>query len=493
MKRTFAFFFSLAGLAALLGPNTAKAQNLDAGSVWLYNLTDGSQLVDDCPICDRIPIVEPIRGTFELRLLENSPLAMTYALENINFTNSGTLNRTYQVTGNGFLNVSGEVAVKLNLYLEVFINNGITNRLCYFDTNWAGFNHPWPMFQAGIDQTNGTPAQQFHLDLNAAPFREIWFSTASNFTAGISNEILSNGDLLSNKGRRVKANTQLTSRFVLMPPAPDVGLKDFDILSGGEIVFSIEQDVFSEKLGQTLHAGDLLSARGTILRTNESFLAAFQPQSITNAGLSAVQVMSAGETWFSVQTSFVSKALNTVITPGDLLSDSGAIIRSNAQLLSRFKPADPSTNAGLKAVYVWPSGEIWFCTESPFKGADGVDYSPGDILSDQGYVVLRNSELLAAFAPSTTTNIAADALWVVTDVMTETRPPLLGPPLPQISNSPPVATLNWFAPGRVFQLERATNVSGPYLPASPIQPDNSATDAGGLTNSTRNFYRVRQW
>ncbi len=493
MNRAFAFFLSIAGLAALLGPNTARAQNLDPGSVWLYNHIDGSQLVDDCPVCDRIPIVEPIRGTFELRVLENSPLATTFAIANINFTNSGTLNRTYQVTGNGFLNVSGEVAIKLNLYLKVFINNGITNQLCYFDTNWAGFNRPWPMFQASVDQTNGTPAQQFHLDLNAAPFREIWFSTSSNFSAGISNEIVSSGDLLSNKGRRVKANTQLTSPFVLMPPAPDLGLKDFDILPGGEVAFSVEQQAFSEKLGLTLHSGDLLSAQGTILRTNPSLIAAFQPQSTTDAGLGAVQVMSANETWFSVQTNFFSKALNTLITPGDLLSDSGTIIRSNAQLISRFRPAEPSTNAGLKAVYVWPNGEIWFCIGSGFKSADSLEYTPGDVLSDQGYVVFRNSELLAVFAPTTTTNVAADGLWVVTDVITETRPPVLAPPLPQPTNSPPTATLRWVGPGRVFQLERATNVSGPYLPASPIQPDMTSTDATGLTNSTRNFYRVRQW
>ena len=42
-----------------------------ADQVWRYQLLEGSTFTDDCPICDRIPIVVPMRGTFQLRLLED--------------------------------------------------------------------------------------------------------------------------------------------------------------------------------------------------------------------------------------------------------------------------------------------------------------------------------------------------------------------------------------------------------------------------------------
>ncbi len=482
------------GLAALLSSplSSATAQNLDPGSVWVYHLIEGSTIVDDCPICDRVPIVEPVRGTFELRSLENGPLFSSYSIQNLYFTNTGSLGQSYTVSGSGVFQIGGEFFVKLSLYLELWIDNGITNRLCYFATNWAGLNRPWPMFQVSVDQTNGTPAQQFHLDLNAAPFREIWFSPASDFSSAISNAVLSNGDLLSNQGRRVKTNAQLLRHFVPMPATPDLGLKDFDILSGGEIAFSLEQDTWSEALGVTLHPGDLLSNRGTILRTNQSLLAAFLPGPPTEVGLAAVQVISPSETWFSVQTNFFSMALNSTVTSGDLLSDSGTVVRSNTQLLSRFKPTDPAANAGLKAVYAWPSGEIWFSTDKVFTGGDLTQYAPGDILSDQGYVVCRNAELLSAFAPTVTTNIPLDGLWVVTDVISEPRPVLFLPPLPRLINAPPAAMLSWRGPGHVYQLERALTVGGPYTPIGPITPDSAGNDTG-VTNSPWSFYRVHQW
>ena len=57
------------------------------------------------------------------------------------------------------------------------------------------------------------------------------------------------GDLLSSAGRVVRRNNDLTRNLGLMPIAPDVGLDAVDIIAGGEILFSINQDVFSETLG----------------------------------------------------------------------------------------------------------------------------------------------------------------------------------------------------------------------------------------------------
>ena len=52
---------------------------------WFYTLVDGSQLLDDCPICDRLSRPVPMWGTFQLRLLVQGPLFSSYALENISF------------------------------------------------------------------------------------------------------------------------------------------------------------------------------------------------------------------------------------------------------------------------------------------------------------------------------------------------------------------------------------------------------------------------
>ncbi|HEY5909034.1 MAG TPA: hypothetical protein VJA21_00365 [Verrucomicrobiae bacterium] len=474
----------------------APAQDLTPGTTWLYQLTEGSQIIDDCPICDRLPIVEPIRGTFELRLLQQNPLFTDYAIENLWFTNASATGRTYRLAGRGVLEIGGEIAVRQSLFLNVYIYNGITNDPVLLTTNSTGVTRLWPMVQIDADQTNGTLVQQYHLDLNAAPLREMWFSTTEDFTAGIwgtPTNLVSRGDLLSIQGRRVRSNAQLARLLGVMPPVPDLGLKDFDLRAGGEIAFSFNEAVWSETLGRLLLPGDLLSDQGLVLRSNQGLIAAFNPETVPaeGVGLMAVQTMVNGETWFSVATNFFSKSLGTTVMPGDLLSDAGAVVRGNAQLLSRFKPTDPATNAGLTAVYVWPSAEIWFCTATAFSGANAAHYDAGDLLSDQGYVVYRNAELLAAFAPLKT-NAPLDGLWLVTDTIPMHAPPVMRSPRPL--NQPPTSfAFTWQGEGQVFQLERSTNVGGPYLPAGPIVPDTAAVDNATLDAPGSRFYRVRQW
>lgn len=475
---------------------TSNAQDLSPGAVWRYSLTQGSQFIDDCPNCDRIPIVTPVRGTFDLRFLTADPLNTYYAIENLWFTNAGPIGPRYQVAGHGVFTIGGEIALRQSLYLEVSVYNEVTNQLIYFSTNWTSITRRWPMLQVGADQTNGTAAQQYHLDLSAAPLREIWFSSVVDFKSTIwqpPTNVFSHGDLLSTDGRIVTRNSLLRRGFVLQPPAPDIGLKDFDILSGAEIAFSIEQSVWSEGLGQMLEKGDLLSNRGRILRKNNSLLAAFDPDltATDTPGLAAVKIVDATETRFSVQTNFFSKALNTTVSSGDLISDSGTIIRRNAQLLSQFKPVDPSTDAGLRAVYLWPGGEIWFFVEKSFGGANGITYEAGDLLSDQGYVVYRNAELLATFVPPAGATVPLDGLWVVTDTIPNSSAPSLS--VPWLISNPTAAVLRWDGLGHVFQLEKSTNAAGPFFPALPIEPDTSAIDEGAPTNSARIFYRVRQW
>src|SRR4030095_14406029 len=102
------------------------------------------------------------------------------------------------------------------------------------------------------------------------------------------------------------------------------------------------------------------------------------------------------------------------------------IVKSNYELLAKFHPANTNIDYGLDAVYVWPSGEIWFSTEDGFSGADLELYRPCDLLSDHGYVVFRNLELVGAFAPmEDLADFGLDGLFIVTDVTPSASPPTI--------------------------------------------------------------------
>lgn len=489
--------------AMLMVANLALAPTADGQSSsppWFYTLVNGSQLLDDCPICDRLSAPVPMGGTFQLRLLVQGPIYSSYALENISFHAGIPGGTTYQITGQGTYVFGGEVANLQSLSLTLLIDDGVNPMLGYFTNDSSLVTRRWPMMQISVTQTNGTAARVFHLGINAAPFWEIWFSTVQPFTAGRWNpptNTMIAGDLLSSIGQVAKRNQQLCERLGIMPMVPDLGLKDVGILPGGEIAFSIEQDVFSETLGG-LHAGDLLADWGRVLRTNSKLLSPFAPSPVppAGAGLGAVKVTDDGAVYFSVQTNFYSVKLGRTVQTGDLLADSGDVVRSKAQLLANFNPAKPAADCGLSAVFLWPSGEIWFSTTQGFAGPGTSFYAAGDLLSDQGYVVYRNAELLSAFQPgASVTNLGLDALYVITDV-----PPLgkgLGPAqlaLPQPTNQPPASLVfEWSAAGHVFQLERAAVPAGPYLPASRIDTDGPFLDPGVLTNQAQAFYRLHQW
>ena len=484
--------FVIAVALFLAGSRAVFAQALTTNQPWAYLLLSDSYLLDDCLFCDRIPVQAPMRGTFNLRLLENNTFSSRYAIEDIDFT-AGP-GRTYTVKGGGTFEIGGEVAVTLRVFLQVQIDDGFTNKVCYFTNATKTIDRPWPMMDITLDQTNGIPAQTFTLRLAAAPVREIWFSTASFFTATSGQEAsngVMGGDLISTSGRVVKRNSDLFTSVGAYPPAPDLGLDAVDILPGGEIAFSLGIDIFSETLGPLQH-GDLLSTRGLILRTNQDLLAPFviQPPA-PDAGLDAVHVRDTGEILFSIQTNIFSEQLSVTLHRGDLLSSAGTIFRSNQQLLARFQPANNTNDYGLDALYVWPSGEIWFSTEDGFQDKTLGPISGGDLLSDQGYIVFRNSELLNAFTPTNApSDVGLDALYVVTDATLPAPVPRLAI---QVTNSIANAALTWQGQGRVFQVERADDVTGPFLPLSAILPDLFFEDLGTLTNRAQSYYRLRQW
>lgn len=197
------------------------------------------------------------------------------------------------------------------------------------------------------------------LGLDAAcvgPRGDIWFSFEEQdlpvWSEGLARP-LKHGDLLSSAGYVVRSNEQLLKRFGRMPVVSDAGL---DAVARGPyraILFSVEEGFFSETLGVYVGAGDLLSHRGVVVRTNEQLLSNFAVRPITNVwhdyGLDAILPRPNGEFWFSTEEGFQDEQLGWV-GDGDLLSTTGRVIARNLDLLTEFGPLEDAANFGLDAV-----------------------------------------------------------------------------------------------------------------------------------------------
>ena len=476
---------------------SANAQTGSPGQRWTYRLLEGSTFLDDCQICGRPTITRPMRGTFDLTLLEDAGTVARYALSNISFVVSNGTNTQDRITGEGSYTLisPGPATPFPEMTLQASINDSTNAYVFTIDTNAPVVDRAWPVLQISLIETQqATLSQVYHMDLLAAPLREIWFSTASGLTASKwqspTNQI-SSGDFLSDRGRTVRRNTELLRNLGIMPGIPEIGIDAVDIARGGEILFSLNEDVFSETLGP-IHHGDLLSDRRGMVKRNQELLAAFKPADAGfDYGLDAVQIMTNGETYFSISTNLVSPQIGMLFR-GDILSDQGRLVKSHQQLLSRFKPDIMDHDYGLDALFVWPSGEVWFSTEETFNDAQWGPIQAGDLLSDQGFVVFRNLELTAAFAPvEHLADFGLDALYIVTDAI----PPAPAPRIDSIrrASSSGDVSVGWNGSGRVFQVEKAGRATGPFLPSSPILPDLSWVDFGAARTDAEGFYRLRQW
>jgi hypothetical protein len=479
----------IAGAVAFLSGLFASLTR--AAEVTHYRLLHGSILIDDCPICGRPTVPEPMRGTFDLRVLESTPMGTRYSLENIHFT-AGTT-RTYTVQGEGSLEIGGEVAVTQKMDLEVDISDDSTRppKPCELKTDPVPLSRAMPMMEVSVEQTNGTFTQVYSLTILAAPLRDLWFSTRDFFNRGVGpEEFILGGDLLSLTGRVIKRNSDLYGSIGATPPGPDLGLDAVHVLPGGEIAFSLDTGFPMTNVGP-VHHGDLLSTAGRIVRRNEELLTAFNvPPPSTDAGLDGVQLLDSGEILFSIESDVFSGKLGTMLHRGDLLSSTGKVTRTQQQLLQKFHPPS-SADFGLDAFYQWPGGEIWFSTEQGFTDSQLGPVTDGDLLSDDGSIVFNNNELLAAFGPpATSAGLGLDALFIVTDV---TSPP--APPVLNLAVKPGTQTLHlsWQSTARVFQVERSTDLSESFEAISPVIPALSWDDEGALQNRPRAFYRLRQW
>jgi hypothetical protein len=482
----------LSAVAFAFGVAQAAAQVDVVGSRVRYTLLEGSYLIDDCLICGRPTIQQPLRGTFDLVLLQNTAPYRKFGVQNIDFHTTPPSWLERHVTGDGTYVRFEEFALLQDMTLATQIKDSTTNRPAFFTNETRLVERPFPLIQVDLKQTNGTLLQTFSLRLFAAPVREIWFSTSSGFLStnrpAPGNQI-SGGDLISNRGRVVKRNLDFVGRLGVMPSVPDLGLDAVNIARRGQLLFSLPADVFSETLGP-LHHGDLLSSQGAIVKRNQDLLAAFNPPSTADAGLDAVQVLPSGEILFSIRSNIVISS-NLTLSRGDILSDKGRVYLSHQQLLAAFQPAVTNRDFGLDALYILPSGEIWFSTEEGFTDNRLGVVQAGDLLSSFGYRVFSNQDLLAAFAPSNPSkDYGLDALFVVAD----TQPPP-ATPLRIVRQTVTGSNLHfeWEGDGSVFQVESASNLMGPWSPCSEPIPDLSCDVARELGPSPASFFRVREW
>jgi len=244
------------------------------------------------------------------------------------------------------------------------------------------------------------------------PVPDVWFSTEVGFHAGRLDadaadniRYVSPGDLLSRRGHVVRTNHELTAHLGIMPVVPDLGLDAVILGPRRQIWFSFEEEIeqiWSETLGVWLKHGDLLSDAGYVVQTNEQLLERFvRMPVVADAGLDAATRAPNRAIFFSTEDDFFSEALGVTVKHGDLLSNRGHIVRTNAQLMQNFRPTDATQvpDYGLDAVILQPRKEIWFSTEVGFEDANLGPISDGDLLSTSGYVVARNLELLAEFGP----------------------------------------------------------------------------------------------
>lgn len=492
--KTFGLLLAAWALGLSL-PVTAQVSTGAAGT-WRYTLLGPSMVLVDCPMCGRPAIPEALRGGFEMRLVVSNFMNQVWVVEKVEFYTGDAQRPTRRFTGSGQWRWETPPAQppkqEMTLALTITVEGVVTNLALNFTNDFSDLPRPFPLLNLALTDTRGSHFEVYHLDLLAAPAREIWFSTRHNFTGGRGING-SRGDLLAADGHIVRRHGELVGRLGFMPMVGEYNLDAVDLGPQGEIQFSLEEDVFSETQGTMMYHGDLLSNRGRVIKSYSQWLAPFVPMPPTpNVGLDAVSRLPNGVRVFSVRESVFSQSLGKVIRPGDLLTEQGQIYRTAEQLLAQFKPRD-AAEPGLDAVYVWPHGEIWFSTEVGFQ--DGVlgPIQAGDLLSSYGYVVFRNLDLLAPFQPlEDLADFGLDALYVVTD---STLPPATPPRLTAIqwNRATGMLSLQWDGAGQVFQLEGALSPLGPWQPLRPPEPDVATTLMLPGQAPPMQFFRLRQW
>src|SRR5262249_24603252 len=137
---------------------------------WQYRLLEGSTLVDDCLICGRPTILQPLRGSFRLVLLQDIPPFVRYELREMSFWVGNASNATYSVAGAGTYQISGEVAVFQDMTLQVGLTDPdkvTTNKV--FTNDVRTIDRNWPILDVHLVQSDVNWVHYYSLHLLATP------------------------------------------------------------------------------------------------------------------------------------------------------------------------------------------------------------------------------------------------------------------------------------------------------------------------------------
>ena len=145
--------------------------------------------------------------------------------------------------------------------------------------------------------------------------------------------------------------SELVSYLNVLPVTPDLGLDAVRlVLDPGHadmagiplpiVLFSTRRPAFSERLGP-LRGDDLLSTRDGILLRRDDWLRPFLPAPAdVDPGLDAFSRLPDGRFVLSVAEDFLSERLGRTVTSGDLLTSEGRLFRRESELFRAFLPLD---------------------------------------------------------------------------------------------------------------------------------------------------------
>lgn len=200
----------------------------------------------------------------------------------------------------------------------------------------AGFN---PKF--GFPMDRGLDALSI---VGTEQDKTIVFSTARGFYSRKLGRQISDGDLLTNKGDLVATNQDLVAAF--QPRGSNFGLdaafvRNLSGPNGLDVWFSTAKSFFSEALGTTVGAGDILSNKGQIVAQAADLVAAFKPKGKTDSiGIDSLYVHqeegSDEVLWFSTNKDFYSNSLRRWIRASDLLASDGTVLMTAKDLTRNF-------------------------------------------------------------------------------------------------------------------------------------------------------------
>ncbi len=491
----------------------AMGQNGGPSAVTVrYGLTERSTFQEGCwdPCACPITLEIPLRGTFDLTATGADPLFQHYAVSNVKwkilYANSTGTTTMREVTGQGTYKVGGEFAVQQQMVLDLQIDGGpvqhfdsglvvggggfpaimitltMNNMFCYdqvfrLDAVPLGPEPPMPrhalfalhpnMSEVGLELFTGSTRSKlggslrlflgdpnvpvpavvgmvgvsvetaslvaFDFEPNLPGITEPLHMVLDPHAASIGalntltgeigfdlHLIAPNGNLpvpmpvhlsglLTNAGLEVsgdngnvadgKITMKITAFEVKMPPnAIDIWFSTENGFTAGALSPALD----AASPFRPISGGDLLSRRGHIVRTNHELTAhlGIMP-SVPDLGLDAVMPARGGQIWFSFEEDtpqIWSETLAVWLKHGDLLSDRGYVVRTNEQLIAAFVPMPVTADVGLDAVSRSANREILFSIETSFFSEGlGRLVKHGDLLSSRGRIVRTNEELLANF------------------------------------------------------------------------------------------------